>query len=137
MTTTSVLRMVMEVAIFMFKYLIVERLGFMIQIRDLARGQKKRQMTFANIDMLQSIVLSDYQMTSFISVNLYIAVFTNIESHQARLLHYSIWTCYNISIFLFMNDIVNRSRYLRLIITSTCVHFDKPQPLKRWSSFVI
>ena len=81
MTTTSVLRMVMEVAIFMFKYLIVERLGFMIQIRDLARGQKKRQMTFANIDMLQSIVLSDYQMTSFISVNLYIAVFTNITSH--------------------------------------------------------
>ena len=60
MTTTSVLRMVMEVAIFMFKYLIVEKLGFMIQIPDLARGQKKLQMTFANIDMLQSIVLSDY-----------------------------------------------------------------------------
>ena len=59
MTTTSVLRMVMEVAIFMFKYLIVEKLGFMIQIPDLARGQKKLQMTFANIDMLQSIVLSD------------------------------------------------------------------------------
>ena len=90
MTTTSVLRMVMEVAIFMFKYSIVEKLGFMIQIRDLARGQKKRQMTFANIDMLQSIVLSDYQMTSFISVNLYIAVFTNITSHQGRLLNYPI-----------------------------------------------
>jgi len=60
MTTTSVLRMVMEVAIFMFKYLIVEKLGFMIQIPDLARGQKKLQMTFANIDMLQSILLSDY-----------------------------------------------------------------------------
>ena len=60
MTTTSVLRMVMEVATFMFKYLIVEKLGFMIQIPDLARGQKKLQMTFANIDMLQSIVLSDY-----------------------------------------------------------------------------
>ena len=59
MTTTSALRMVMEVATFMFKYLIVEKLGFMIQIPDLARGQKKLQMTFANIDMLQSIVLSD------------------------------------------------------------------------------
>ena len=68
MTTTSVLRMVMEVATFMFKYLIVEKLGFMIQIPDLARGQKKLQMTFANIDMLQSIVLSDdeFQMCKFV-----------------------------------------------------------------------
>ena len=55
MTTTSVLRMVMEVATFTFKYLIVEKLGFMIQIPDLARGQKKLQMTFANIDMLQCL----------------------------------------------------------------------------------
>ena len=49
----------MEVEIFMSRYLIVEKLGFMIQILDLARGQKKLQMTFANIDMLQFIVLSD------------------------------------------------------------------------------
>ena len=58
MTTTSVLRMALEVEIFMFRYLIVEILGFMIQIPDLARGQKKLQMTFANIDILQFIVLS-------------------------------------------------------------------------------
>jgi len=58
-TTTFVLRMAMEVEIFMSRCLIVEKLGFMIQILDLARGQKKLQMTFANIDMLQFIVLSD------------------------------------------------------------------------------
>ena len=55
MTTTSVLRMVMELEIFMFRYLIVEILGCMTQIQDLARGQKKLQMTFANIDMLQCL----------------------------------------------------------------------------------
>ena len=58
MTTTSVLRMALEVEIFVFGYLIVEKRGFMIQIPDLARGQKKPQMTFANIDILQLIVLS-------------------------------------------------------------------------------
>jgi len=82
MTTTSVLRMVMEVVTFMFKYLIVEKLGFMIQIPDLALGQKKLQMTFANIDMLQSIVLSDdeFQKCEFVYSCIYKY---NITSRQA------------------------------------------------------
>ena len=82
MITTSVLRMVMEVATFTFKYLIVEKLGFMIQIPDLARGQKKRQMTFANIDMLQSIVLShdEFNKCKFVYSCIYKY---NITSRQA------------------------------------------------------